>query len=56
MPAVRGEQQYEYERPLFVDDILTGNMTLGDVYLREGRSGRTMTFAVLRPDFSDESG
>lgn len=53
---LHGEQAYEYERPLYVGDVLTGDTTLEDVYQREGRHGGTMTFSVLRTDFMDESG
>lgn len=54
--VVHGEQAYEYERPLYVGDVLTGDTTMEDVYQREGAGGGTMTFAVLRTDFRDESG
>jgi len=54
--VVHGQQRYEYERPLYVGDTLTGDTTLTEVYQRDGRGGGTMTFAVLRTDFTDESG
>jgi len=54
--VVHGEQTYEYERPLYVGDVLVGDTTMEDVYQRDGRDGGTMTFAVLRTDFTDESG
>jgi acyl dehydratase len=54
--VVHGEQEYEFERPVYVGDTLSGKTTLEDVYQREGSRGGKMTFAVLRTDFTDESG
>ncbi|MFB6164610.1 MAG: MaoC family dehydratase N-terminal domain-containing protein [Haloarculaceae archaeon] len=54
--VVHGEQAYDYERPLIVGDVLTGETTLTDVYQREGRRGGTMTFAVLETAFRDRDG
>jgi len=54
--VVHGEQKYEYTRPLYVGDVLVGDTTLEDVHQREGSDGGTMTFAVLRTDFTDEDG
>ncbi|MDZ7746567.1 MAG: MaoC family dehydratase N-terminal domain-containing protein [Halobacteriales archaeon] len=51
---IHGEQAYEYERPLYVGDVLTGDTTLTDVYQRDGEGGGTMTFAVLETAFTDE--
>lgn len=54
--TVHGEQRYEYERPLYVGDELTGRTTLEDVFERDGGRGGTLTFAVLRTDFEDAGG
>jgi acyl dehydratase len=54
--AIHGEQEYEYERPLQVGDVLTGETTLVDVYQREGGRGGTMTFAVLETEYRDQDG
>lgn len=54
--VVHGEQKYEYNRPLYVGDVLVGDTTMEDVHQREGSNGGTMTFAVLRTDFTDEAG
>lgn len=51
---VHGEQEYEYERPVEVGDVLTGTTTLTDVYQREGNRGGTMTFAVYETEFRDQ--
>jgi len=54
--VLHGEQRFRYERPLLVGDRLRGETTLEDVFQRAGRSGGSMTFAVFRTDFFDESG
>lgn len=53
---VHGEQEYEFERPVEVGDVLTGTTTLTDVYQREGRRGGTMTFAIYETEFRDQDG
>ena len=53
---LHGEQAYEYARPVFVGDTLSGRTTLTDAYEREGRQGGTMTFAVLETEYADETG
>lgn len=53
--VLHGQQRYRYERPLLVGDRLRGETTLEDVFQRSGQSGGTMTFAILRTDFYDES-
>jgi len=54
--VVHGEQTYGYERPLYVRDVFVGDTTMENIYQRDGRDGGTMTFAVLRTDFTDEAG
>lgn len=54
--AIHGEQSYQYERPLEVGDVLTGTMTLTDVYERDGGRGGTMTFAELETEYRDQDG
>jgi peroxisomal enoyl-CoA hydratase 2 len=51
---IHGEQEYEFERPVEVGDVLTGTTTLTDVYQREGSRGGTMTFAVYETEFCDQ--
>lgn len=53
--TIHGEQEYEYERPLLVGDVLTGTTTLTDVYQRNGGRGGTMTFAELETTYTDEA-
>ncbi|WP_336000730.1 FAS1-like dehydratase domain-containing protein [Halorientalis halophila] len=51
--TVHGEQAYEYERPLVVGDVLTGDTTVLDAFERDGQRGGTMTFAILETVFRD---
>lgn len=53
---VHGEQEFEFERPVQVGDVLTGTTTLTDVYQREGERGGTMTFATFETVYRDQSG
>jgi len=53
---VHGEHEYEFERPLFVGDTLTGESTLTDAYQRPGRGEEPLTFAVLETEYRDEEG
>ena len=52
--VLHGEQEYEYERPPVVGDVLSGTTTLVDVYQSEGRRGGTMTFCVYETEFHDQ--
>jgi acyl dehydratase len=54
--SVHGEQEYEYHRQLYVGDVLSGTVTLTDVYTREGKRGGEMTFATYELEYYDESG
>ncbi len=51
--VLHGEQTYEYERPLYAGDVLSGTTTLVDVFERDGGRAGTMTFAVLETEYRD---
>ncbi|MDJ1434086.1 MaoC family dehydratase N-terminal domain-containing protein [Halostagnicola sp. A-GB9-2] len=53
---LHGEHVYEYERPAFVGDILTGTTTLTNLYERDGDRAGTMTFAILETAYRDQHG
>lgn len=53
--SVHGEQEYEFERPLEVGDVLSGEVTLTDVYEREGSRGGKMTFAEYELKYYDQN-
>jgi peroxisomal enoyl-CoA hydratase 2 len=54
--VLHGEQEYEYERPLVVGDVLSGTTTLVDVSQSEGSRGGTMTFCVYETKYRDQDG
>ncbi|WP_144906041.1 FAS1-like dehydratase domain-containing protein [Halobellus captivus] len=54
--SVHGEQEYRFERPIYVGDTLTGITTFKDISQKEGSRGGTMTFATFETAFQDESG
>ena len=54
--VLHGEQSYEYERPLLVGDVLTGEARLADVYEREGSRGGAMRFAEVETVYRDHCG
>ena len=53
--SVHGEQEYEFERPLRVGDVLTGEVELADVYQREGSRRGQMTFAEYELQYWDQN-
>ncbi|WP_255152162.1 FAS1-like dehydratase domain-containing protein [Halorarius halobius] len=53
---VHGEQSYEFSRPAYVGDTLTGVTTFRDVYQRDGSTGGEMTFAVFETEYRDQHG
>lgn len=53
--CVHGEHEFEFERPMLVGDVLTGEVTLTDVHQREGQRGGTLTFAVFEFDYRDQA-
>lgn len=54
--VVHGEQEYVYERPIYVGDVISGETTLIDVYERTGSRGGTMTFAVFETVYRNADG
>jgi acyl dehydratase len=52
--VLHGEQEYEFERPVYVGDVLSGTTTLADVWQSEGGRGGTMTFAVYETEYVDQ--
>lgn len=54
--VVHGGHAYEYERPVFVGDVLTGETTLVDISERKGQRGGMMTIAEVETVYHDQSG
>jgi len=52
--VLHGEQEFEYDRPVYVGDVLTGVSTLTDVYQRDGREGGVMTFAIIETKYHNQ--
>lgn len=53
---VHGEQEYEFERPVYVGDVLDGTTELVDVDRRESGDGGWLTFATLETVYRDRDG
>ena len=51
--VLHGEQEFSYQRPITVGDVLVGEGTLTDVYEKESK-GKTMTFVVVETVWRDE--
>jgi hydroxyacyl-ACP dehydratase HTD2-like protein with hotdog domain len=54
--VVHGEQDFEYLEPIRAGDVLTGEITVADVYTKEGKRGGTLTFVVLETRFTNQLG
>ena len=52
---LHGEQEFVYNRPVFVGDVLTGEGQVVDAYTKESK-GKTMTFVVTETVWRDEQG
>ena len=50
---LHGEQEFVYNRPVQVGDVLEGNGQIADAYQKES-GGRTMTFIVTETVWTDE--
>jgi acyl dehydratase len=53
---LHGEQEFEFFKPIFVGDMLTGTMKVADVYEKEGGRGGTMTFLVTETEYTNQKG
>ncbi len=54
--VVHGEQDFEYLEPIRAGDVLTGEITVADVFTKEGKRGGTLTFVVLETRFTNQHG
>jgi len=50
---LHGEQEFVYQRPVFVGDVLVGEGKVVDAYAKESK-GRTMTFIVTETVWKDD--
>lgn len=52
---LHGEQEFEYDRPVLVGDVLTGASRISDIYTKDSK-GKTMTFVVNETRWTDGNG
>jgi acyl dehydratase len=53
---VHGEQEFEYHQPVKAGDVLTGQVTIAQMYEKPGKRGGKMTFAVLETTYKNARG
>ena len=53
---LHGEQEFEFFKPIFVGDILTGVSKIADVLEKEGGRGGKMTLLVSETEFTNQRG
>ncbi len=53
---LHGEQEFEFLRPIFVGDTLTGVARVADIYEKEGGRGGKMTFLVIETEYHNQKG
>ncbi len=53
---LHGEQDFEFIKPVFVGDVLTGTSRIADVYEKEGGRGGKMTFMVTEIEYKNQKG
>jgi acyl dehydratase len=53
---IHGEQEFEYHRPIKAGDVLTGQITVRDVYEKAGKRGGKMTFGVIETTYRNAQG
>jgi peroxisomal enoyl-CoA hydratase 2 len=53
---LHGEQEFEFLKPIYVGDVLTGTSRIADVYEKEGGRGGKMTFMVTEIEYKNQKG
>ena len=53
---LHGEQDFEFLKPIFVGDVLTGVARVADVYEKEGGRGGKMTFMLTEIEYKNQKG
>ncbi|MGH7950151.1 MAG: FAS1-like dehydratase domain-containing protein, partial [Candidatus Binataceae bacterium] len=53
---LHGEQEFEFYKPIFVGDVLTGQARVADLYEKEGGRGGKMTFLVVETEYKNQRG
>jgi peroxisomal enoyl-CoA hydratase 2 len=53
---LHGEQDFEFFKPIYVGDTLTGVSKIADVFEKEGGRGGKMTFLVSETEYTNQKG
>lgn len=53
---LHGEQEFEFYKPIFVGDVLTGQARVADLFEKEGGRGGKMTFLVVETEYKNQRG
>ena len=53
--TVHGEVDFTIERPIVAGETLRGEISIGDIYEKEGKRGGNMTFVEMTINFTDEN-
>jgi len=56
MTLVHGEQEFEYLRPVYAGDSLTGQGRISNVEKRPGKRGGEMTLVTMETEATDAGG
>lgn len=53
---LHGEQEFEFFKPIFVGDMLTGTPRVANVFEKDGGRGGKMTFIVVETAYTNQKG
>ena len=53
---LHGEQEFEFFKPIFVGDLLTGVARLADIIEKEGGRGGKMTMMIMETEYTNQRG
>jgi len=53
---LHGEQEFEFFKPIFVGDTLTGVTKVADVLEKEGGRGGKMTLLITETEYTNQKG
>jgi len=54
--VLHAEQEYIHIKPIKVNDTITGQATIADIYTKEGRSAGTMDFIAVAVEYTNQNG
>jgi acyl dehydratase len=53
---LHGEQEFEFYKPIYVGDVLTGQARVADLYEKVGGRGGKMTLLVVETEYKNQRG